>query len=80
MKHAWNKDKISIWKGINKVNIEFGTSKIGWEAHSVPLCVEIGNMVKGFKKDEEQMVEQNLDLVPLFLVNFDKLLGELGKK
>ena len=75
VKHDWNRDKISLKKGKKKVYIEFGQNKTTRIAHFTPLHAETYNMAEGLEDDEEEyLLQQNPNLVPLFLVHLDKVL------
>ena len=77
VKHDWNRDIISLKKGKKKVYIEFGQNKTTKIARLTPLHAETYNMAKGLEEDEEEyLLQQNPNLVPLFMVHLDKILGE----
>ena len=57
--------------------IEFGQNKTTRIAQLTPLHVETYNMAEGLEEDEEEyLLQQNPDLVSLFIVHLDKLLQE----
>ena len=75
VKHDWNRDRISLKKGKKKVYIGFGQNKTTRIAHCTPLHAETYNMAEGLEDDEEEyLLQQNPNLVPLFLVHLDKVL------
>ena len=85
VKHDWNRNRISLKKGKKKVYIEFGQNKTTRIARLTPLHAETYNMAQGLEDDaEEYLLQQNPNLVPLFMVHLDKILQEqkpdLGSK
>lgn len=84
VKHDWNRDRISIRKGKKKAYIEFGQSKTTRIEKLTPLHAETCNMPEGLEEDAEAyFLQQNPNLVPLFIVRLDKLVHEnkrIGKR
>ena len=77
VKHDWNRDRISLKKGKKKVYLEFGQNKTTKIDRLTPLHAETYNMAEGLEEDEEEyLLQQNLNLVPLFMVHLDKILQE----
>ena len=77
VKHDWNRDKISLNKGKKKVYIEFGQNKTTRIARLTPLHAKTYNMAEGLEEDEEEyLLQQNPNLVPLFMVHLDKIMQE----
>ena len=75
VKHDSNRGRISLKKEKKKVYIGFGQSKTTRITHFTPLHAETYNMTEGLEDDEEEyLLQQNLNLVPLFLVHLDKVL------
>ena len=75
VKHDWNRDRISLKKGKKKVYIEFGQNKTTRIDRLTPLHAETYNMAEGLEEDEEEyLLRQNPNLVPLFMVHLDEIL------
>ena len=69
MKHNWDSNQLTIWKGCKKVLISLGTC---WQRPHVAWLViaETVNMVKGLEDDEEELfLKVNWNVVPIYLAN-----------